>query len=122
MEVYELNEAKKILEEIWTSKGIDANNETIIKVRKTAVETVFQELENKDNEIKDLKALNAMQECRIDEMDIPKKYAERLIENINSKYLTKESIKYQSNETNMYYMGMIEGLRKLLRGENTING
>ena len=63
-----------------------------------------------------------MQECRIDEMDIPKKYAERLIENINSKYLTKESIKYQSNETNMYYMGMIEGLRKLLRGENTING
>ena len=100
MEVYELNEAKKILEEIWTSKGIDANNETIIKVRKTAVETVFQELENKDNEIKDLKALNAMQECRIDEMDIPKKYAERLIENINSKYLTKESIKYQSNETN----------------------
>ena len=41
-----------------------------------AIATVLQELENNKKEIQDLKAVNAMQEYRINEMDIPKKKIE----------------------------------------------
>ena len=41
-----------------------------------AIETVLQELENKDNEIRELKAVNLMKEYRIHKMDIPKKKIE----------------------------------------------
>ena len=53
-EKMELEEAIKILREIYTSKGIDGNNGTIIKIRKEAIETVLQELEYKDNKINKL--------------------------------------------------------------------
>ena len=46
------------------------------------LETLLQALENKDKQIKELKALNKMQEYRINEMDIPKKKIEDKIKEI----------------------------------------
>ena len=53
-----------------------------IKKIPESIETVLQALENKDNEIQDLKAVNAMQEYRINEMDIPKKKIEDRIKEL----------------------------------------
>ena len=73
-----LEEAIKILKEIYTSKGIDGNNETVIKIRKEAVEIVLKELEKENN--------NLNKETRDDPNKIDLKKAEKRIQDMLSCY------------------------------------
>ena len=50
------------------------------------IETVLQELKNKEKEIIELKTVNEMQEYRINEIDIPKKKIEDKIEELNEEF------------------------------------
>ena len=60
----ELEEAIKILIEIYTSSGLDANNETIIKIRKEAIETVLQAFKDDEKIINEMsKYLASITDC-----------------------------------------------------------
>ncbi len=78
------------------------------------IETVLQELKNKEKEIKELKTVNEMQEYRINEMDILKKKLEdkiKLLEQLKERNIKNS---FDTVHKDGYFTGGIDNLYDLL--------